>query len=198
MKKINNKNLAIIAILTALAVILKMVVIYIFLNNRLVFHNIPIIIIGFLYGPLFGSVSAIVSDILSIIITPNWNPLFLIPQIFWGLIPGIFGYLYKNKLNTKRVFVIELLSYLAVSICNTIIMCFLYSPAVALGIIKKSKDLILGFEFLNLSFNINLGSVFYIGILVKIIIMVIKIPIDCLILKKLLKKFALKLDLEYA
>ena len=154
--KLTTKKMTMIAVLTALATILKIVINSLNLPYKFVFHNIPIMIISIFFNPLYGVLSALICDLVSIVSTPNWNPLFTIPQLFWGLIPGLF-FLRKKELKIYKLIITEYVSYFTVSFSNFLVFWITISPSYAIGrlpntliilLIKAPIDIII-LHFLN-------------------------------------------------
>lgn len=188
-KKMTTKKITMLATLAALAVVLKMVVIYFTGGNRLVFHNIPIMISGMIFGPFWGVITAGIADGTSAIYTPGWSIVFFFPQLLWGLIPGLMKLFFK-KWNIKTLVLIEVFTHLCVSIANTFALSYyMKSWDFALG--KVSSPVRFRFEpaFLDWRFQIfEIGEFIYVRLILVLIIMLIKIPIDVFIINILAKR----------
>jgi methylenetetrahydrofolate--tRNA-(uracil-5-)-methyltransferase len=181
--------MVIISILIATSVVLRIFAISIASNNRIIFHNIPLIIIGFYFGGLAGAIGGLICDLTSIIYQPGWNPVFILSTVLWGLIPGLLSHLFKNK-KFIVIMLIETLTHLAVSFYNTLALRITYGDwNVALGTLKfdKSYDFyITFFEKEYLLFHI--GEFIYLRIIFVILLMLVKIPLDSIILHQITKR----------
>lgn len=186
--KLDLKRIIILCILIAIAVILKsFFTIYIFTpNNRIVFHNVPIVIASMVFGPIWGVISAAITDVSSIPYTVGWTPWFSIPQLFWGLVPGLFRLVIKEW-KAITILLAEVITHLCVSISNTIVMGFVYGFSVAFGKVS-TKSFVMGLEIsiFEKAFNfLNLGEFVYMRIVFVFVLMIIKIPLDFLLIKTL-------------
>lgn len=116
--KLTVRKMAILALMSAMSILLKLTFsIYITPDLKIVFHNIPIIIVSILFNPLYGGLVALITDLVSIISTPYWSPIFTLPQLFWGITPGLF-FLFKKKVNPLKLILAEYSAYLSVSALN--------------------------------------------------------------------------------
>lgn len=201
--KMSTKNIVVLSVLIAVSVVLKaFFTIYLFSpNNKLIFHNIPIMIISIVFGPIWGVVCAGLTDLASLPFTPGWNPLFMLPVLLWGLIPGMTRLLFR-KVNLPYLIIVETVSHVCVSIANTVVMGFLYGWDIAFGKVSV-KELKIGFMSDVFKWSqqaVNFGDVFYIRILYVVIVMLIKIPIDIYLLsvlnKRILQKDYIGIDIN--
>ena len=118
--KLSIKKICILAVLAAAAAILKNQTIYLTPANKLILHNIPIFIVSIVFNPIYGIITVFIADIASIITTPNWNPIWILPQLFWGVIPGLF-FLKTKKITLTKLIVAEYLTYSLVSLSNSLL-----------------------------------------------------------------------------
>jgi len=177
-----------ISILTALSVVLRMFAIGIASNNRIIIHNIPLMIIGIYFGPIAGALAGFICDVSSLAYQPGWDPFFIITTVAWGLIPGLLKYIFDYH-KVSRLVLIEVITHVIVSFLNTIIMGFLWGWDIALGSIKLDKS----YDFIITIFEkdytiFHIGNFIYLRIIFVIVIMLIKIPIDVFILSKIIKR----------
>ena len=106
MKKLSTEQIALIALFATLMVILtQFFSIYIpffgINGNRIGFGHIPLLLAGFLLGPLAGAATGAIGDIIGGIIFPTggaYFPGFTLSAIVVGLIPGL-----TKKIAGKRV-----------------------------------------------------------------------------------------------
>ncbi|MDR2867701.1 MAG: ECF transporter S component [Acholeplasmatales bacterium] len=204
MKSKNLRDFMVVSLLCALSVVLRMFALGFASNNRLILHNLPLIIIGLNFGPTAGVLAGIICDVSSCLYQPGWDPLFIVTTVLWGLIPGLLRDVYhKHKIG--GLIGIEILTHLLVSLANTIILGVLMGWNVALGTIKleKSYDFIITlFEQEYLIFH--LGQFVYLRIIFVLIIMQFKIPLDIMIIHAILKRkivpnnYAQALGVKYA
>lgn len=204
-EKLTVKNMTIMCILIAAAVILKaFFTFYLFSpNNKLVFHNIPIMIISFVFGPIWGVIGAALTDVASMPFVAGWNIMFMLPVLLWGLVPGLLRIIFR-KVNIGFIIIAESITHVCVSIANTLVFGVLYGWATAFGKVS-TKELKIGFasDVFNWSQQVfNLGDVFYMRILIVVLVMLIKIPLDIMILnvinkRVLQKQFFEKEEIKY-
>lgn len=177
----NTKRLTTIAVLAALAVVLRMLTIYLTAYSRLVFHNIPIMIGSLMFGPIWGLGLALISDVSAMPYTNGWSPIFMIPQLFWGLMPGLLMKVFKKN-TIKGLFMIELITHIFVSVANTIVLAQLISPRAAYGTITTTFRF--GFDFIGNTYAVNFGTIDVpTRLILVVLLMCVKVPIDVYILK---------------
>ena len=105
--RINTKTLVQTAILVAISIVLTRVgSIMILPTLRLGFGETPLMMSGFLFGPVIGGLSGLVADSVGFVINPQgpWHPGFTFSSIMWGVIAGLFAKYYRSKSQTKEVF----------------------------------------------------------------------------------------------
>ncbi len=156
-----------VAILVAMSVILKVLLSFTLSDYRFTFYDIPLMVVGIMFGPFVGGLSGFIVDWINIMM-PNLATgfnLFTISSIMWGVIPGLllFG---RKELSLLRIFI-------AVFITST--LCF--------GI--NSVQLYLW-----------MGNAVYAGLPARIVTLIIKFPLQVMVLDILYKRvlvFDLKL-----
>lgn len=93
------KNLAVCAMLAALSVIFARLIIP--MPNaftRFSIEAIPIVIAGVLFGPIAGGAVGFVADLVGCLFSGyGYNPLFCIPPILYGVLPGLLRFLVAKK-----------------------------------------------------------------------------------------------------
>jgi len=196
MKRTLYQKITIVAILTALSVVLRIFALGVVSNNRIIFHNIPLILVGLYFGPLYGAFAGFICDLSSIIYQPGWNPIFIVSTVMWGLLPGLL----RNFLNFKKIkklAFIEIITHIVVSVLNTIFLGLVMGFDVAFGTIKIDKSysfIITLFEHEFLLFHI--GDFLYLRIIMVILIMIVKIPLDILIINLIIKRKIIPLEVN--
>jgi riboflavin transporter len=92
---VTGEKLAIIAMFIALSVALQffslMIPLFGFPSMRIGFSQLPLMVIGVLFGPSWAFISGIVQDFLGLIVTPTGFPFFgfTLNKIIIGLIPAL-------------------------------------------------------------------------------------------------------------
>jgi len=91
----STKTLVSVSLLVVLSVGLQrmgiMIPLFGFPSFRIDFLHLPLIIVGALFGPFFGVVAGVVSDLVGLIITPTEYPFFgfMLNKVLMGFIPAI-------------------------------------------------------------------------------------------------------------
>lgn len=148
-------------------------------NMEIGLFPIPIIIAGYLLGPVWGIVCGLISDILYGMLYGFPPSLFTIPKLLWGLAGGLI-YLIPSKHNIlKFAIFITIASILETSI-NTIALYqyFLRNP---------DSPALSFYDYLILN-GVVLGA--------RIQVMLIRIPILVLITNRVIKMFLILMDKE--
>lgn len=117
MKKSIIKRIAILAILTAISVVLKT---FSFGNglHRISLFDTPLILAGIIAGPLWGMVVAFSSDFLySLLSGYSYSFIMMFSALLWGAVGGIF---YKRKVNLLVLFLVVLLTSVVTTGINSI------------------------------------------------------------------------------
>lgn len=133
---------------------------------RISFGDVPLMMSGFMFGPLVGGLTGLAADIIGFLINPQgpYHPGFTLSSILWGVIPGLFMYMYGNKGSYESKFSFKKI-LLAVAVTAAII---------SLG--------------LNTYWLSNLyGKGFFILLPTRIVAALLSIPLHSLIIKYLLK-----------
>lgn len=110
------------AFLTAISIVLTRGLPLITKTLRIGLGEVPLMLSGFLFGPLVGGMSGFAADISGIIINPQGPPHigFTISSILWGMIPGLFVLLFR-RLGKKKNPYTGLNVSLVVSFCILLI-----------------------------------------------------------------------------
>ncbi|PKM69275.1 MAG: hypothetical protein CVU94_04555 [Firmicutes bacterium HGW-Firmicutes-19] len=117
---VTGEKLAIIAMFIALSVALQffslMIPLFGFPSMRIGFSQLPLMVIGVLFGPSWAFISGIVQDFLGLIVTPTGFPFFgfTLNKIIIGLIPALL-FSKKIKWSPKVAYIVSqglLLSFL--------------------------------------------------------------------------------------
>ncbi len=104
-----------IAVLVAIAVVLKVVFSLTLATYRFTFYDIPLIVLGIMFGPIIGGIGGFATDTLNIVypnLATGYN-LFTISTMMWGIIPGLL--LWRRKIN---------LINLSITVVITSAVCF--------------------------------------------------------------------------
>lgn len=100
-----TKVLAVCAMLAALSVIFARLIIP--MPNaftRFSIEAIPIVIAGLLFGPVAGGAVGFVADLVGCLFSGyGYNPLFCLPPILYGVLPGLLAFLIAKKATLWRI-----------------------------------------------------------------------------------------------
>ena len=130
MKKTILKNIVLISVLAAVAVVIEKLSIKIPLLSdkltlKITFYGLPLILcsllLGYKNGFLSGFIAAFITQIIlsEYAITPT-TPLWMVSPIMWGLIPGVIFKLFKNKNNIVVISIIVIITSISVSLFNSL------------------------------------------------------------------------------
>lgn len=121
-KKITVSVLVKAAFLTAISIVLTRSLPLITKTLRIGLGEVPLMLSGFLFGPVVGGMAGFVADMVGIIINPQGPPHigFTISSMLWGIIPGLFVSNYE-KLKKEANPYTGLNITLVVSLCILII-----------------------------------------------------------------------------
>lgn len=135
-KEISAKVLARAAILTALSVILtRFFSIMLTENLRIGLGTLPIMLSGFMFGPVVGGITGFVADAVGVLINPmgSFHPGFTLSSILQGLLPGLVSMFLmkdKKKLTMSALILSIVLVYLGVHLLlNTLWLSQLFGNA---------------------------------------------------------------------
>jgi ECF transporter S component (folate family) len=156
---VTGEKLAIIAMFIALSVALQffslMIPLFGFPSMRIGFSQLPLMVIGVLFGPSWAFLSGIVQDFLGLIVTPTGFPFFgfTLNKIIIGLIPAL---LFSKKIKwTPKV---------AYIVSQGILLSFLLG---ALAYLWMTPSIVTNGEVIEITMTIKLvfstGSVLLIG-----------------------------------
>lgn len=123
-------------IFTALASVLKISSIMITNEIRLTFYDVPIIIYGFLAGPLLGAMVGFATDVVQMFLYGYPPSLMTVSSMMWGLIPGLVALIFKNNLSRKIIFTTIVITSLMVFVINTYQLSLWYGVESTLALLK--------------------------------------------------------------
>ena len=96
---------------------------------RISFGEVPIMMSGLIFGPVVGGITGVASDLIGVLVNSQgaFHPGFTLSALLWGLIPGLFAYLFKKSdsyekiYSFKHIFIAVLVSFIVVSLAlNTL------------------------------------------------------------------------------
>ncbi|MEC9484527.1 MAG: folate family ECF transporter S component [Candidatus Izemoplasma sp.] len=99
-----------IAILVAIATVLKVGFSLTIATYRFTFYDIPLMIVGIMFGPLAGAIGGFTADWINIMV-PNLATgfnLFTVSSMLWGIMPGLF--LYKKEYSVLKLILVVLMT----------------------------------------------------------------------------------------
>lgn len=111
---VTTRKITVVALLVVLSVALQfyslMIPLFGFPSLRIDFLQIPLMMIGVLFGPSWTILAGIAQDILGLIITPTGFPFFgfMLNKILMGMIPAVLFH-FKNKISNQRMHQIVLM-----------------------------------------------------------------------------------------
>lgn len=129
MKKISLRVLVTMALLVAVNLILtRLLVIYLTDFTRLDLGNVPLLLSGFLFGPLAGALTGTAADILGAVISGRgWYPPLTFGPLLMGLIPGLLrSWFRKSPTLPKMALIVIIANFLAAVIWKTYWLSTLY------------------------------------------------------------------------
>jgi ECF transporter S component (folate family) len=106
--QVTTKKITTVALLVVLSVALQffslMIPLFGFPSLRIDFLQIPLMMIGVLFGPSWAFLAGIAQDLLGLIITPTGFPFFgfMLNKILMGMIPAAL-FLLKDKISNKKM-----------------------------------------------------------------------------------------------
>jgi ECF transporter S component (folate family) len=122
-------KIAMTAMFAALSIGLDYVSISIGWDMKITIHGLPLMIVGFMLGPLYGGMAGLLTGFvrqISGVVPFNIMSIFwMFSYIGWGLIPGLFSLLKKTKLNYKFWFILitVIVTSIMATAFNTFAMC---------------------------------------------------------------------------
>lgn len=102
---------------------------------RISFGELPIMLSGFLFGPVVGGLTGIAADLIGMLVNPQgpYFPGFTLSSMMWGVIPGLMMMVFKNgkrDYSLIKVMTTIAIAYLVVSLLlNTLWLSILYGAA---------------------------------------------------------------------
>ncbi len=120
--KSNIRKIVITSLFTALAVVLYHTTTIRFGKFSITLYAIPLMLCGFIYGPIMGLYSsmatAFINQVITHGITPT-TPLWMLAPSLWGLLPGLATHIKKNNLNKVNIIIATIITSLMVTTINT-------------------------------------------------------------------------------
>ena len=129
MQKISTKNLVLMAMLTALEIVLSRFLSISAWNTKIGFAFVPVVLAALLLGPLYAGVVAALADLLGAILFPvgAYFPGFTLTAFLMGLTYGLFLY---RKQDFLRIFAAVAVHQLLLSLLlNTLWISVLYGSS---------------------------------------------------------------------
>ena len=72
--------------------------------TRFSIEAVPIVIAGVLFGPLAGGIVGFIADLVGCLFSGyGYNPLFCVPPILYGVLPGLLSFIMAKKTDILRV-----------------------------------------------------------------------------------------------
>lgn len=130
---LTTRQITMVAVLIAMAVVLKSLLSFETGNFRFTFYDIPMMVIGVLFGPIIGGITGVIVDTFHILISPNATTfgIFTLSNMTWAIIPGLFLFK-KELLRSKLLFTIIIASIVAF-VFNTIGIYQLFGTGAVIG-----------------------------------------------------------------
>lgn len=103
---LSTKGITTIAMLVAMAILLKSILVFETGSFRFTFYEIPMVFIGLMFGPILGGIMGFVVDFFHVMISPwafTFN-VFTISNMLWGIIPGLL--LFRRELTRTRLLLV--------------------------------------------------------------------------------------------
>lgn len=151
--RIPTRVMARLGMLIAISVVLKVFLSFTLIDYRFTFYDIPLMVIGIMFGPLLGGLSGFIVDWLNIMypnLATGFN-LFTVSSILWGVIPGLLLFGRKDLSKLRIVIAVVITS-------------------------------ILTFSLNSLQLYIWMHEGMYAGVLPRLVTMLVKIPIQVFII----------------
>ena len=130
----DTEKLTFAAVFLALRVVFGFLEINIGDSYRITFSPIPVTLCAYMLGPLFGGITGMLGDIITLLIHPTGgiNYGILLAKTLWGVLMGIA--LYQQKISLLRVIIANVVTILICNLCiTTWSLCYAYGyPLVAI------------------------------------------------------------------
>lgn len=133
---------------------------------RISFGDVPLMMSGFMFGPVVGGMTGLAADIIGFLINPQgpYHPGFTLSSILWGVIPGLWMLLWSKRTSFEERYSLK---------------------KILLAVATTAAIISLG---LNTYWLSNLyGKGFFILLPPRILATIISIPIHSALIKYLLK-----------
>lgn len=98
-KRFNTTTLVQAGFLVALSIVLTRILVFMPTNTlRIGFGETPLMLSGFLFGPVVGGITGAAADLIGVAINPQGPPHFgfTLSSMMWGIIPGLFVVLFRK------------------------------------------------------------------------------------------------------
>ncbi|WP_206459737.1 folate family ECF transporter S component [Anaerovorax sp. IOR16] len=136
-KKLTTKNLLLITLFATISIVLtRFLAFYLpflgFNSVRISLGNIPLMLAGFLLGPLSGAITGILSDLIGATLFPAgpYFPGFTLTACLTGFLPGLLKSIIGGQMKWKNVLLITLLTEGVCSIgLNTLWLSILFGTS---------------------------------------------------------------------
>ena len=104
-RKMTNRMLVTLALLSAIQVVLARFIIPMpTATTRFSIEAVPIIVAGFLFGPVPGAIVGLVGDAVGCLFSGyGYNPLFSVPPVLIGVCAGLLRFLLYKKISYPRI-----------------------------------------------------------------------------------------------
>lgn len=136
-KKLTTKNLLLITLLATISILLtRFLAFYLpflgFNSVRISLGNIPLMLSGFLLGPISGAITGVLADLIGATLFPAgpYFPGFTLTACMTGLLAGLLKPLLGGQMKWKNILLITLLTEAICSIgFNTLWLSILYGTS---------------------------------------------------------------------
>jgi ECF transporter S component (folate family) len=117
---LSTRGITLVAMLVAMAIVLKSVLSFETGSFRFTFYEIPMTFIGLMFGPVIGGIMGFVVDFFHIMFSPfafTFN-VFTVSNMLWGIIPGLL--LFQKEYSRVRLVIVLLITGILTFGLNTI------------------------------------------------------------------------------
>ncbi len=124
MKKMTTRELAFIAMFSAMVAVLGYIALD-FGNLKITFESLPVIVGAFMFGPIpgmiIGGIGTFIYQILKYGLSAT-TLLWILPYVICGLIVGLIAKMRNFKLNNKQIMIIIIANELLIFLLNTAVI----------------------------------------------------------------------------
>jgi ECF transporter S component (folate family) len=124
------KNMVRIAVLVAIAIVLKSFLSIETQIFRVTFYDIPLMILGLVAGPIGALAGGFIVDWLHVMYSPfafSFN-LFTVSSMMWGFIPGLF--LFRKQISLRTLIIVVVITSIVAFSLNTIQLYIWYGSGI--------------------------------------------------------------------